>query len=152
MQKNKRKGQIVVELVLILPVFFLVVFMIMELGNIAFQTILAHHVAYEVARIGSLTARTNMGAELPMEEHLKKMLPRAFLQYREEATLPDPQTFGETVNHDLVVTVNYPAPLIFPMTSVLFSNSAGPVKKKISSPVRWIKAEVRMPVEQPLFK
>lgn len=138
------------ELILILPVFFLVVFMIMELGNIAFQTILAHHVAYEVARIGSLTARTNLGAEIAMEEHLKKMLPRAFLQHREEATLTDPQ--AEITNYDLVVTVNYPAPLIFPMTSVLFSNSAGPVKKKISSPVRWIKAEVRMPVEQPLFK
>ena len=52
----KRAGQVTVELLLVLPVFMLLLFFIMEMGNLGFQTILAHHCCYELARIGSLVA------------------------------------------------------------------------------------------------
>ena len=54
--RTKRAGQVTVELLLVLPVFMLLLFFIMELGNLAYQTILVHHCAYELARIGSLVA------------------------------------------------------------------------------------------------
>ena len=57
-----RRGQVTIELLLVLPVFMLLLFFIMEMGNMGFQTILAHHCAYELARIGSLVAGPHGGA------------------------------------------------------------------------------------------
>jgi len=57
----KRAGQVTVELLLVLPVFMLLLFFIMEMGNLGFHTILAHHCAYEMARVGSLVAGPNAG-------------------------------------------------------------------------------------------
>lgn len=51
---KKRDGQTVIELILILPVFMMIIFVVLELGNMAYHTILAHHVSYELARVGSL--------------------------------------------------------------------------------------------------
>ena len=53
---RRRSGQVLVEMMLILPFFFLIIFGVMEIGNIAFQTIVAHHAAYEAVRVGSLVA------------------------------------------------------------------------------------------------
>ena len=52
------EGQITVELILILPVLMLMVFFVLEYGNIAYHTILANHASYEFARIGALVAST----------------------------------------------------------------------------------------------
>ena len=47
--RRKREGQVTVELVLILPVLMLMVFFILEYGNIAYHTILANHASYVLA-------------------------------------------------------------------------------------------------------
>ena len=56
MNKFRRKcgGQVTAELMLILPVFMLMIFFVLEYGNIAYHTIIANHASYEFARIGSL--------------------------------------------------------------------------------------------------
>ena len=55
--RRERDGQITVELMLILPVLMLMVFFILEYGNIAYHTIIANHASYEFARIGALVVR-----------------------------------------------------------------------------------------------
>ncbi|MDD2772810.1 MAG: TadE/TadG family type IV pilus assembly protein [Elusimicrobiales bacterium] len=154
----KRGGQVVVELLLILPVFLMMIFFIMELGNVAFQTILVHHCAYELARIGSLIAGPNQSnarngqvstglARSKMQAALQEMFPqtygRAVLSVTIGSSRPDPQS-GST-NEDMVVALTYPARLVFPFSSRMLSspNSRG---------YRKIMATVKMPIEKPLFK
>ncbi len=55
MRRNRRTGQVVVEMILILPVFLGIVFTIMEIGNVSFRLIVLNHATYEVARIGGMT-------------------------------------------------------------------------------------------------
>jgi hypothetical protein len=128
------------------------VFCIMELGYIAFQTIVTHHAAYECARIGSLWAgsidtnytspRTEY-AKSKAADQLKKMLRNArFSRFtRVPHRFSDPQT--RQTNADLVVEVENPIRLIFPGSSYMFSQPKG-------SGTRRIRASVRMPIEQPL--
>ncbi len=151
-------GQITVELLLILPVFLLIVFMIMEIGHLAFQTIIVNHVAYECARIGSLWA----GADLPQEashgspamklgrarikitDQLRRMIPKATSRVTVEQTRSDPQSGQQ--NSDIVVTVSYRARLIFPMTPWvlrLSRNCRGGTGECL------VTATVRMPIENP---
>ena len=59
-RKAAGKGQVLVEVLLVLPVFLFVVFTIMEIGFLAFHTILIHHAAYESARFASLTAKPDV--------------------------------------------------------------------------------------------
>src|SRR5207244_2560588 len=54
-RREKRSGQVVVEMLLILPVFMTIVFIIMEIGYLSFQLIMLNHATYEVARIGGMT-------------------------------------------------------------------------------------------------
>ncbi|MBU2530202.1 MAG: pilus assembly protein [Elusimicrobia bacterium] len=150
-------GQVTVELMLVLPVFFLMIFFIMELGNVAFQTILYHHSAYEIARIGSLVAgppggssssSSNIGhATGKMKNVLRKMGINCKLQPAPatEVTGQDPQSPGH-MHEDLVVTLTCSAKLIFPMARYFLSDpprSQG--KKKII-------VKVRMPIEKPIFQ
>jgi len=53
---RKRGGQVTAELMLILPVFMLMIFFVLEYGNIAYHTLIANHASYEFARIASLVA------------------------------------------------------------------------------------------------
>ena len=53
MYRNKG-GQTVIELIVVLPVFMMIIFVLLELGNIAYHTLLAHHISYELARVGSM--------------------------------------------------------------------------------------------------
>ena len=53
MLRNKG-GQTVIELVVVLPVFMMIIFVVLELGNIAYHTLIAHHISYELARVGSM--------------------------------------------------------------------------------------------------
>ena len=55
-KRGATDGQVLIEVLLILPVFMLLIFMIMQIGFFSFQAIVTHHGAYEVARIASLTA------------------------------------------------------------------------------------------------
>lgn len=148
-------GQVTVELLLVLPVFLLLMFFIMEIGNMGYQTILAHHCAYEMARIGSLVAGpTGAGsggglgvANMKMKNVLQQMFPSTpgvKVEGVMVATLPDPQS-GQT-SEDLLVTLTYPAKLIFPGSSYVLADPPRQAKKKT------ITVKVRMPVEKPYFQ
>jgi len=151
----RRAGQVTVELLLVLPVFMLLLFFIMEMGNMGFQTILAHHCAYELARIGSLVAGPNGagsgGGQAMATQKMKSVLGQMFPSVPGVSvdgvlvgTLKDPQS-GQ-MGEDLLVTLIYPATLIFPGSSyVLADPPKGSKKKKII-------VKVRMPVEKPYFQ
>ncbi|OIN99812.1 MAG: hypothetical protein AUJ51_11785 [Elusimicrobia bacterium CG1_02_56_21] len=150
----KKAGQVTIELLLVLPVFMLLLFFIMEMGNMGFQTILAHHCAYELARIGSLVAGPNGAqsgggdglANMKMKNVLAKMFPTSpevsVEGYSHDNPIPpDPQSGQQS--RDWIVTLNYPAKLIFPGSSTFLSDN--PKSKR----TKMIKVMVRMPIEQP---
>ena len=152
-----RAGQVTIELLLVLPVFMLLLFFIMEMGNMGFQTILAHHCAYELARIGSLTAGPHGGnaraaassgtANMKMKNALMKMFPNSpgvRVEGRLVDTVYDTQAY--TSGQDLLVTLHYPARLIFPGSNYFLADS--PKDRHIKRMV----IKVRMPVEKPFFR
>lgn len=154
---ERRKGQVTVELLLVLPVFMLMLFLIMELGNLAFQTILAHHSAYELSRIGSLVAGPKGGetsdrcdhgkANMRMKDVLHEMFPTRNDIVADATCVStgfDRQAKADT--HDLQVTLFYPARLVFPGASYILSD---PPQRKHS---KMIKVVLRMPVEKPFFQ
>ena len=155
------KGQVTVELMLVLPIFFMMLFMIMEIGNVAYQTILFHHAAYEIARIGSLVAGPKGGssssasdigfATSKMKSVLTKMKIRCKLQPAPslQVTGADPQveaTGATHVNEDLIVSLKCDAKLVFPMARYFLSDPPRTKGKKT------IIVKVRMPIEKPIFQ
>ncbi|MCX5784378.1 MAG: hypothetical protein NTX59_01685 [Elusimicrobia bacterium] len=135
----------------------LLIFCIMEIGNLAYQTILVHHCAYELARIGSLVAGPNGGGYgggnevSKMNSTLKEMLPTATLDSSRESRPygPDPQSAATGNNYtsqDLRVTLTYPVKLVFPGSSVMLSDP--PRSRRIKT----ISVTVRMPIEKPFFQ
>ncbi len=160
----KRAGQVTVELLLVLPVFMLLLFFIMELGNLAYQTILVHHCAYELARIGSLVAgppggssstTSNVGqAESKMRSVIAKMFAnpgQIQLIVTSEVTGIDPQPKASPnphthTNEDLLVTLIFPAKLIFPGSSYFFADQPKGLR------IKNITVRVRMPIEKPVFQ
>lgn len=157
LSRAKKAGQVTVELLLVLPIFMLLLFFIMEMGNLGFQTILAHHCAYELARIGSMVAGPSGGnamapanvgiANSKMKSVLGQMFPASpniTVDGVLADTLKDPQS-GQT-GQDLLVTLRYEAKLIFPGSSYFLSDPPkGSKKKKLI-------VMVRMPVEKPYFQ
>jgi len=162
-EKGRRRGrgslgQVVVEMLLILPVFFTIVFTIMDLGNMCFWVIVLNHATYEVARLGSLTAGSNPGpsrqsfprnVDGQMRGWMSEVLKNTIVASKTEATTFDRQ--AGTENYDLVVTAKYPVRLLFPLSSILLSSRfvcpQGPGYGRC-----YVTATVRMPVEQPLYK
>lgn len=140
-----------------LPIFLLVVFTIMEIGHLAFRTILLHHAAYEVARIGSLTATAyaapgcpppvidsgKMGKVLAAFFPPRPPYPSPQLVAVAEQTLTDPQEGCS--NFDVRVKIQHRTPMMFPMTGFVLSNTK-------DKRFRVLVAEVRMPIERPLYK
>ena len=151
----KRAGQVTIELLLVLPLFMLLLFFIMEMGNIGFQVILAHHCAYEMARIGSLVVGpngtgTDGGGEGLAKTKMNNVLNNMFRGSAGNTVtgtliknrIPkDPQSRQQSV--DWEVTLVYRIKLLFPGSSYFLSNM-GP-----GSRVRRITVKVRMPVEWP---
>ncbi|MDA8131749.1 MAG: pilus assembly protein [Elusimicrobia bacterium] len=150
----KRAGQVTIELLLVLPVFLLLLFFIMEIGNLGFNVILAHHCAYELARIGSLVAGPNGDgngggkglANMKMQNVLKQMFPHSpgisvDGDFHDNAIPNDPQSGQQS--QDWVVTLTYQARLIFPGSSYFLSDP--PKGKRMKK----IVVKVRMPVEKP---
>ena len=140
-----RQAQVVIEMLLILPVFLTIVFSIMELGYIAFQMILLNHATYEVARVGGMTYGSP-GGEIAggcgrLEDLMKKMLHSGGVSCQVEETLTDNQ--AKVTNKDLVVTGHNRIKLIFPISSLILS-------KPLGSGYLPLAAVVRMPIEQPL--
>ncbi len=156
-------GQVTVELLLVLPVFFLLIFLIMEVGYLAFKVILYHHSAYELARIGSLVAGPRGGvkssssdkdfAKTKMDEVLQTMGivgKECSLIVGTEETLEDPQVkatdSGYHMNEDLLVTLSCNAHLVFPGARYVLSD---PPRSK---GMRKISVTVMMPIEKPIFQ
>lgn len=147
MRQRGRRGQVVVEMILILPVFLTIVFTIMEMGNLAFHTIILHHAAWEVARIGSMRATPPGGGEPAINTAvMTSIVQRIFSTAKVDDARAEPTVYDQQakiMNHDLVVTVMYPVPLIFPLSSILLSKPMGSGKREVT-------ATVRMPIERPL--
>jgi len=150
-----RGGQTLVELLVILPFFMLMLFAVLELGNIAYHTIVAHHAAYEMARVAGMVGVTKMGGATDksridgkLQEQAAQMFAgspdRISFTTRLETTNVDPQSAGH-INEDVIVDVTYPMHLVFPGTSWLLADPP----KYLG--IKYLKASVRMPVERPLI-
>lgn len=141
---GRDSGQVVVEMLLILPVFLSMVFLIMETGNISFRLIVLNHATYEVARIGGMTwSIPSLGNNGKMNDVMKRILPSAGVYCSKIETLPDPQ--ADQMNYDLVCTGQEPVQLIFPMSRVILAKPSGTGQRTLT-------AVVRMPIESPLRK
>ena len=154
---NGSGGQVVVEMLLILPVFLTIVFTIMEIGHLAFWMIVLNHTAYEAARVGALLAGPDPGsgstgvnvgrAKAKAQEICARVFPNAqppidcLSESHAEATFPDSQA-GIT-NQDFVVVAKYSVHLVFPISNILLADNK-------TTPRKMIEARVRMPIEQPL--
>ena len=149
--KKRSLGQVVVEMLLILPVFFAIIFTIMELGHLAFWVIVLNHATYEVARLGSLRAGPDPSASMTgikdvngfMNDKMRQVIPSARVTSFRQNTLRDRQAAQD--NYDLVVTGQMEMRLVFPISSIALSNPRG-------SGRRLIAATIRMPIEQPLHR
>ncbi len=150
--RREREGQVTVELMLILPVLMLMIFFILEYGNIAYHTIIANHASYEFARIAALvgtnkpSGRANTGTmrnkiEIAKQKVFGADAQRISVAIKVQTTGTDPM-YSRHQHEDVIVTVTYPIQLAFPGTSWLLASE--PRKQGI----RKIKATTRMPVEK----
>lgn len=149
---RRREGQVTVELILILPVLMLMIFVVLEYGNIAYHTILANHASYEFARIGALVAtnqpsgmanrsKINSSINAAKQKVFGSEAPRVTVRVKVQATGIDPM-YKKHRHEDVIVTVIYPMRLAFPGTSWLLATE--PKKEGM----RRIEATTRMPVEK----
>ncbi|MEK7389854.1 MAG: TadE family protein [Elusimicrobiota bacterium] len=142
--RSAQSGQVIVEMLLILPVFLTIVFTIMEIGYVSFRLILLNHATYEVARIGGMTWTPPPGHGCgKMNEFMKQILPTASVSCATDKTLQDPQAGQD--NYDLILTGSESVKLVFPISSVILA-------KPRRTGERLITATVRMPIETPLKK
>ena len=150
--RREREGPVTVELLLILPVLLLMIFFILEYGNIAYHTIIANHASYEFARIAALvgtnkpSGRANTGTmrnkiEIAKQKVFGADAQRISVAIKVQTTGTDPM-YSRHQHEDVIVTVTYPIQLAFPGTSWLLASE--PRKQGI----RKIKATTRMPVEK----
>lgn len=149
---RKKRGQVVVELLLILPVFMLMVFFVLEYGNIAYHTLIMNHASYEFARIGALVGvkkPSGMANRAVMTQKIEQAKRKVFgadaekvtVNVRVESTGVEPM-YPKHRHQDVVVTVTYPVKLIFPGTSFLLASEPKREGK------RRIQAVARMPAEK----
>lgn len=150
----RRLGQVVVEMLLILPVFLTIVFTIMEMGYLAFWVLMLNHATYECARVGALIATPPSGGEpRPVTGEMQKIMsriitsPTALVNSVTEATVMDNQ--ADVMNHDLVVTGSYEVRFVFPLSSILMSSPMLCPRGPGGGRCR-ISTTVRMPIERPL--
>lgn len=156
MLRNKG-GQTVIELVVVLPIFMMIIFVVLELGNIAYHTLIAHHISYELARVGSMVGvKKHSGStdanrmQSKMRTALAKMFgmsdPGKKVRFSSKIvrTSNDPQVSFHH-NEDLVVNIVYRVDLAYPLTSYVFASEP----KRLG--ILWLKANARMPIERPLL-
>ena len=149
---HRKRGQVTVELMLVLPVFLLVIFFVLEYGNLAYRMLILNHASYEFARIAALVGvdtpsglanRTTMRQKV---EHSKRKVfgkeaERIGVQIKVEGTGIDPM-YRKHRHQDVIVTLTYPVKLVFPGTSYILADE--PRREGI----RKIQATARMPVEK----
>ncbi|MFA6582755.1 MAG: TadE/TadG family type IV pilus assembly protein [Elusimicrobiaceae bacterium] len=149
-----------VELLLILPIFLLMVFLIMEIGMLSYQFILAHHATFEVARICSLIAAPRVpGEDYRDTAELKDEAKRLFsemmgkprkgsfnikegeLDIRYDTAESDPQS-PDIEYKDLIVSAVFNAKYFFPFSSVVLGGGESGTA---------ITVTMKMPVGVPLW-
>lgn len=140
---RRRSGQVVVEMLLILPVFMTIVFTIMEIGYLSFRLILLNHATFEVARIGGMTWFLPSGGGAKMAQAMKRILPKASVVCAPDPTGHDEQADQDT--YDLVCQGSERVGLIFPISSIILAQPSGSGSRRLT-------AVVRMPIERPLRK
>ena len=149
---RRKCGQVTAELMLILPVFMLLIFFVLEYGNIAYHTIIINHASYEFARIGSLVAvkkpsgRPDRTVITQKINHAKTQVfgseaGRVGVNVKVETTGVDPM-YKKHRHEDVIVTVTYPVRLIFPGTSYILATE--PRREGL----RRIQSVTRMPIEK----
>lgn len=137
---------------LILPVFLLMIFFVLEYGNIAYRTLVLNHASYEFARIAAL-----VGVDKPsgianrsiMQQKIDQAKRKVFgrdaerltVQIKVESTGIDPM-YKKHRHQDVVVTVVYPVKLAFPGTSYILADEPR------RNGIRKVRATARMPVEK----
>ncbi len=154
MNKFRRKcgGQVTAELMIILPVFMMMIFFVLEYGNIAYHTIIANHASYEFARIGSLVAVKRPSGQPDrniIRQRIENAKQKVFgskaseikVSVKVQTTGSDPM-YKRHRHEDVIVTVTYPVHLVFPGTSFILASE--PRRKGI----RKIEAVTRMPVDK----
>ncbi len=151
-EMRRHPAQVLVEMLLVLPVFLTIVFTIMEMGYMSFQMILLNHATYEVARIGAMTQVTSLGTVMSDCGRLVPLMKR-ILQSASVSCSVDYHSFQDTqaqiTNADLVVTGSNPIKFVFPLSSILMSSKPlCPKGPGGGSCTIW--ATVRMPIERPL--
>ncbi len=153
--RRAKRGQTVVELLLVLPVFMLIVFLIMEVGMLAYQIILVNHATYEVARICALEAGpkdSGGSVNCDMTGRAQGLFTRILGNSKDgilitgvgtgcTGNFADPQN-GATYQ-DIEVRANFRLKLFFPMTSIVLGGD-GEQRKTVS-------ASLRMPIEHPVW-
>ncbi|MDD5656175.1 MAG: pilus assembly protein [Elusimicrobia bacterium] len=144
--RARRRAQVIVEMLLILPVFLAIVFTIMEMGYIAFQVILLNHATYEVARVGGMTRVGSVSTSVKgdcadLADFMQRIIRTASVRCWKEETVRDQQ--ADQMNWDLVVKGTNRIKLVFPISNLMLAKPPG-------SGYREISATVRMPIEQPL--
>ena len=146
------EGQIAVELIMILPVLILMIFFVLEYGNIAYHTILANHASYEFARVGALSASVKPSEKADKSRAVKAINAakqrvfgenawRIVVQVEIKSTGRE-RMYHKHAHEDIIVTITYPVRLAFPGTSWLLASD--PKKDGI----RKVKVTTRMPVEK----
>ncbi len=149
---RRKRGQVTVELLLILPVFMLMVFFVLEYGNIAYHTLIMNHASYEFARIGALTGvkkpsgqpdRNVMAQKINQAKRkvFGREADRVSVAIKVENTGVEPM-YPKHRHEDIVVTVTYPVKLLFPGTSFLLASKPKREGK------RRIRVSARMPAEK----
>jgi len=143
-KKEGQSGQVVVEMMLMLPIFFSIVFTIMEIGYVSFHLIVLNHATYEVARIGGMSGSALGNVDCNrMGEIMKQIIPTGTVGCDTADTLTDPQS-GQG-NKDLIITGTNKVKLIFPVSSLILAKPKGTGERVLQS-------VVRMPIEMPLLK
>ena len=150
--RRRRGGQVTVELLLILPIFMLMIFFILEYGNIAYHTLLANHASYEFARIGAMVAVKEPSGKpnsWTVQQKISQAKRRVFgaagdrikVSIKMETTGRDP-FYSPHIHQDIVVELKYPIKLFFPGSSFILAS------KPRKEGIRIIETEARMPVEK----
>ena len=153
-----RLGQVVVEMILILPVFLTVVFTIMEMGYLAFWIIVLNHATYEAARVGALTAGPDPGMSTSVKANVDQTLDKVIKSVIStasakgvKATVMPHDRQADQDNYELIVTGSMNLTLVFPISRYLMSSKMACPKGPGAGVCR-IETSVRMPIEAPLHK
>lgn len=165
-----KRGQGLVEVAVIFPIFLIVVFGVMQLGHIAAMTIVVNHATFEVARIGAIaseglesgqaascaSAKINRGKMTQVARRIFEKWPGKVVEpvgARAAKTLPDPEPTpsGDMRNNcDLLVELEFQLPLIFPFVNIFFAREPyGGVNER--GFYRKIIGQARMPLEVPVW-